>query len=133
MDKMFVFAVQLGILAPFWRSMQALLWANSGRMPEGALWNIVYCGGPLLMACALARWRMLKGKEFFSLIQAVCGVLLALLVSTVFVWVGTPERGMPPVSAYGLAVDGVLYAVGLALAVFVCKRRLLQTGGGSDR
>ena len=133
MDKMFVFAVQLGILAPFWRSMQALLWANSGRMPEGALWNIGYCGGPLLMACALARWRMLKGKEFFSLIQAVCGVLLALLVSTVFVWVGTPERGMPPVSAYGLAVDGVLYAVGLALAVFVCKRRLLQTGGGSDR
>lgn len=133
MDKMFVFAVQLGILAPFWRSMQALLWANSGRVPEGALWNIVYCGGPLLMACALARWRMLKGKEFFSLIQAVCGVLLALLVSTVFVWVGTPERGMPPVSAYGLAVDGVLYAVGLALAVFVCKRRLLQPGGGSDR
>lgn len=65
MDKMFVFAVQLGILAPFWRSMQALLWANSGRVPEGALWNIVYCGGPLLMACALARWRMLKGKEFF--------------------------------------------------------------------
>ena len=56
MDKMFVFAVQLGILAPFWRSMQALLWANSGRVPEGALWNIVYCGGPLLMACALARW-----------------------------------------------------------------------------
>ena len=45
MDKMFVFAVQLGILAPFWRSMQALLWANSGRVPEGALWNIVYCGG----------------------------------------------------------------------------------------
>lgn len=133
MDKMFVFAVQLGILAPFWRSMQALLWANTGRVPEGALWNIAYCGGPLLMACALARWRMLKGKEFFSLIQAVCGVLLALLVSTVFVWVGTPERGMPPVSAYGLAVDGVLYAVGLALAVFVCKRRLLQTGGGSDR
>ena len=133
MDKMLVFAVQLGILAPFWRSMQALLWANSGRVPEGALWNIAYCGGPLLMACALARWRMLKGKEFFSLIQAVCGVLLALLVSTVFVWVGTPERGMPPVSAYGLAVDGVLYAVGLALAVFVCKRRLLQTGGGSDR
>ena len=133
MDKMFVFAVQLGILAPFWRSMQALLWANSGRVPEGALWNIAYCGGPLLMACALARWRMLKGKEFFSLIQAVCGVLLALLVSTVFVWVGTPERGMPPVSAYGLAVDGVLYAVGLALAVFVCKRRLLQSGGGSDR
>lgn len=133
MDKMFVFAVQLGILAPFWRSMQALLWANSGRVPEGALWNIAYCGGPLLMACALARWRMLKGKEFFSLIQAVCGVLLALLVSTVFGWVGTPERGMPPVSAYGLAVDGVLYAVGLALAVFVCKRRLLQTGGGSDR
>lgn len=132
MDKMFVFAVQLGILAPFWRSMQALLWANSGRVPEGALWNIVYCGGPLLMACALARWRMLKGKEFFSLIQAVCGVLLALLVSTVFGWVGTPERGMPPVSAYGLAVDGVLYAVGLALAVFVCKRRLLQPGG-SDR
>lgn len=113
--------------------MQALLWANSGRVPEGALWNIVYCGGPLLMACALARWRMLKGKEFFSLIQAVCGVLLALLVSTVFGWVGTPERGMPPVSAYGLAVDSVLYAVGLALAVFVCKRRLLQTGGGSDR
>ena len=133
MDKMFVFAVQLGILAPFWRSMQALLWANSGRVPEGALWNIAYCGGPLLMACALARWRMLKGKEFFSLIQAVCGVLLALFVSTVFVWVGTPEREMPPVSAYGLAVDGVLYAVGLALAVFVCKRRLLQTGGGSDR
>ena len=133
MDKMFVFAVQLGILAPFWRSMQALLWANSGRVHEGALWNIVYCGGPLLMACALARWRMLKGKEFFSLVQAVCGVLLALLVSTVFVWVGTPERGMPPVTAYGLAVDGVLYAVGLALAVFVCKRRLLQTGGGSDR
>ena len=133
MDKMFVFAVQLGILAPFWRSMQALLWANTGRVPEGALWNIAYCGGPLLMACALARWRMLKGKEFFSLIQAVCGVLLAVLVSTVFVWVGTPERGMPPVSAYGLAVDGVLYAVGLALAVFVCKRRLLQTGGGSDR
>lgn len=133
MDKMFVFAVQLGILAPFWRSMQALLWANTGRVPEGALWNIAYCGGPLLMACALARWRMLKGKEFFSLIQAVCGVLLALLVSTVFVWVGTPERGMPPVSAYGLAVDGVFYAVGLALAVFVCKRRLLQTGGGSDR
>ena len=133
MDKMFVFAVQLGILAPFWRSMQALLWANTGRVPEGALWNIAYCGGPLLMACALARWRMLKGKEFFSLIQAVCGVVLALLVSTVFVWVGTPERGMPPVSAYGLAVDGVLYAVGLALAVFVCKRRLLQTGGGSDR
>ena len=133
MDKMFVFAVQLGILAPFWRSMQALLWANSGRVPEGALWNIVYCGGPLLMACALARWRMLKGKEFFSLIQAVCGVLLALLVSTVFVWVGTPERGMPPGSAYGLAVEGVLYAVGLALAVLVCKRRLLTTGAGSDR
>ena len=29
-----------------------------------------------------------QGKETFSLIQAVCGVLLALLVSTVFVWVG---------------------------------------------
>ena len=47
MDKMFVFAVQLGILAPFWRSMQALLWAKYCRVSEGALWNIVYCGGPL--------------------------------------------------------------------------------------
>ena len=79
MNKVFLFALQLGVLAPFWRSMQALLWANSGRASEGALWNIVYCGGPLLIACALARWRILKGKETFSLIQAVCGVLLALL------------------------------------------------------
>ena len=64
MNKVFLFALQLGVLAPFWRSMQALLWANSGRAPEGALWNIVYCGGPLLIACALARWRILKGKVF---------------------------------------------------------------------
>ena len=106
MNKVFLFALQLGVLAPFWRSMQALLWANSGRVSEGALWNIVYCGGPLLIACALARWRILKGKETFSLIQAVCGVLLALLVSTVFVWVGASERGIPPISAHGLAVDG---------------------------
>ena len=74
MNKVFLFALQLGVLAPFWRSMQALLWANSGRASEGALWNIVYCGGPLLIACALARWRILKGKETFSLIQAACGV-----------------------------------------------------------
>ena len=67
MNKVFLFALQLvGVLAPFWRSMQALLWANSGRASEGALWNIVYCGGPLLIACALARWRILKGKETFS-------------------------------------------------------------------
>ena len=118
MNKVFLFALQLGVLAPFWRSMQALLWANSGRASEGALWNIVYCGGPLLIACALAR------------IQAVCGVLLALLVSTVFVWVGASERGIPPVSAYGLAVDGVIYAAGLALAVFGCKKRLSRLGGG---
>ena len=117
MNKVFLFALQLGVLAPFWRSMQA------------ALWNIVYCGGPLLIACALARWRILKGKETFSLIQAVCGVLLALLVSTVFVWVGASERGIPPVSAYGLAVDGVIYAAGLALAVFGCKKRLSRLGG----
>ena len=45
MNKVFLFALQLGVLAPFWRSMQALLWANSGRASEGALWNIVYCGG----------------------------------------------------------------------------------------
>ena len=115
MNKVFLFALQLGVLAPFWRSMQALLWANSGRAPEGALWNIVY-------------W-ILKGKETFSLIQAVCGVLLALLVSTVFVWVGASERGIPPVSAYGLAVDGVIYAAGLALAVFGCKKRLSRLGG----
>ena len=129
MNKVFLFALQLGVLAPFWRSMQALLWANSGRAPEGALWNIVYCGGPLLIACALARWRILKGKEMFSLIQAVCGVLLALLVSTFFVWVGASERGIPPVSASGLAVDGVIYAAGLALAVFGCKKRLSRLGG----
>lgn len=60
MNKVFLFALQLGVLAPFWRSMQALLWANSGRVSEGALWNIVYCGGPFLIACALARWRILK-------------------------------------------------------------------------
>ena len=65
MNKVFLFALQLGVLAPFWRSMQALLWANSGRASEGALWNIVYCGGPLLIACALARWRILKGEETF--------------------------------------------------------------------
>ncbi|MFR0873676.1 MAG: hypothetical protein ACLSHC_02790 [Bilophila wadsworthia] len=47
--------------------------------------------------------------------------MLALLVSTVFVWAGASERGIPPVSAYGLAVDGVIYAAGLALAVFGCK------------
>ena len=129
MNKVFLFALQLGVLAPFWRSMQALLWANSGRASEGALWNIVYCGGPLLVACALARWRILKGKETFSLIQAACGVLLALLVSTVFVWAGASERGIPPVSAYGLAVDGVIYAAGLALAVFGCKKRLSRLGG----
>ena len=111
--------------------MQALLWANSGRVSEGVLWNIVYCGGPLLIACALARWRILKGKETFSLIQAVCGVLLALLVSTVFVWVGASERGIPPVSVYGLAVDGVIYAAGLALAVFGCQKRLSRLGGGN--
>lgn len=82
-----------------------------------------------MIACALARWRILKGKEMFSLIQAVCGVLLALLVSTFFVWVGASERGIPPVSAYGLAVDGVIYAAGLALAVFGCKKRLSRLGG----
>ena len=110
MNKVFLFALQLvGVLAPFWRSMQALLWANSGRASEGALWNIVYCGGPLLIACALARWRILKGK--------------------VFVWAGASERGIPPVSAYGLAVDGVIYAAGLALAVFGCKKRLSRLGG----
>ena len=100
MNKVFLFALQLGVLAPFWRSMQALLWANSGRAPEGALWNIVYCGGPLLIACALARWRILKGKETFSLIQAVCGVLLALLVSTVFVWVGRETGTSVPYHRY---------------------------------
>lgn len=122
MNKVFLFALQLvGVLAPFWRSMQALLWANSGRASEGALWNIVYCGGPLLIACALARWRILKGKETFSLIQAACGVLLALLVSTFFIWVGASERGIPPVSAYGLAVDGVIYAAGLALPCSAAK------------
>lgn len=26
MNKVFLFALQLGVLAPFWRSMQALLW-----------------------------------------------------------------------------------------------------------
>ena len=35
MNKVFLFALQLGVLAPFWRSMQALLWANSGRRPKG--------------------------------------------------------------------------------------------------
>lgn len=45
MNKVFLFALQLGVLAPFWRSMQALLWANSGRAPEGALWNIVTAEG----------------------------------------------------------------------------------------
>ena len=60
MNKVFLFALQLGVLAPFWRSMQALLWANSGRASEGALWNIVYCGGPLLIACALGRVRLQK-------------------------------------------------------------------------
>ena len=84
-----------------------------------------------MIACALARWRILKGKETFSLIQAVCGVLLALLVSTVFVWVGASERGIPPVSVYGLAVDGGIYAAGLALAVFGCQKRLSRLGGGN--
>lgn len=46
-----------------------------------------------------------------------------------FVWVGASERGIPPVSAYGLAVDGVIYAAGLALAVFGCKKRLSRLGG----
>lgn len=129
MNKVFLFALQLGVLAPFWRSMQALLWANSGRAPEGALWNIVYCGGPLLIACALARWRILKGKEMFSLIQAVCGVLLALLVSTFFVWVGASERGIPPVSGYGLAVDGVIYAGRVGLG----RVRLQKTAFAAGR
>ena len=65
MNKVFLFALQLGVLAPFWRSMQALLWANSGRASEGALWNIVYCGGPLLIACALARGGYSKGRKRF--------------------------------------------------------------------
>mgnify|MGYP006943588979 CR=1 FL=1 len=77
------------------------------------------------------RKSLCKGKETFSLIQAACGVLLALLVSTVFVWAGASERGIPPVSVYGLAVDGVIYAVGLALAVFGCKKRLSRLGGGN--
>ncbi len=129
MNKVFLFALQLGVLAPFWRSMQALLWANSGRASEGALWNIVYCGGPLLIACALARWRILNGKEPVPRMPAVCGVLRGLVVSSVFGWGGASERGIPPVSAYGLAVDGVIYAVGLALAVFGCKKRLSRLGG----
>ena len=33
------------------------------------------------------------------------------------------------VSGYGLAVDGVIYAAGLALAVFGCKKRLSRLGG----
>ncbi len=131
MNKVFLFAVQLGILAPFWRSMQALLWANSGRIPEGMLWNIVYCGGPLLIAYALARWQTSKRKEAFSPLQAFVGVALALLVSAGFSWAGSSGRGMP-VSAYTVAVDGVLYAAGLGLAVFGCRRRLLRRNGGSD-
>ena len=42
MNKVFLFALQLGVLAPFWRSMQALLWANSGRASEGALWRAAF-------------------------------------------------------------------------------------------
>lgn len=132
MNNVFLFAVQLGILAPFWRSMQALLWANSGSVSEGILWNIVYCGGPLLIACALARWRMLKGKETFSLLQAACGVALALLVSTVFVWAETASLGSLSVSVSALAVDGVLYAAGLALAMAGCCKRLSRRSGDSD-
>ncbi|WP_308773886.1 hypothetical protein [uncultured Bilophila sp.] len=129
MNKVFPFAVQLGILAPFWRSMQALLWANSGKAPEGVLWNIVYCGGPLLIAYSLARWRMLKGKEAFSALQAACGVVSALLVSTVFVWAETASLGIP---ASALAVDGVIYAAGLALAMAGCNKRLSRRSGDSD-
>lgn len=131
MNKVFLFAVQLGILAPFWRSMQALLWAGSGGGSGGTLWNIVYCGGPLLMAYALVRWRIRKGNEPFSPVQAVCGVVLALLVSTVFVWAGAADRGVPP-SAYGVAVDGVIYAAGVALAMFGHPKRLSRRSGGSD-
>ena len=100
-------ALQLGVLAPFWRSMQALLWANSG---QGVRRGVVEyrllrrAAFDSLCPCPVADTQ--DGKETFSLIQAVCGVLLALLVSTVFVWVGASERGIPPVSAYGLAVDG---------------------------
>lgn len=35
MNKVFLFALQLGVLAPFWRSMQALLWANPVGYPKG--------------------------------------------------------------------------------------------------
>lgn len=127
MNKVFLFAVQLGILAPFWRSMQALLRPNSGG--EGTLWNIGYCGGPLLIAYALARWRM--RKEPFSPLQAVCGVALALLVSTVFTWAGTSGPGVP-LSARDVAIDGVIYAAGMALAMFGRPKRLSRRSGGSD-
>ena len=87
------------------------------------------------------RKSLCKGKETFSLIQAACGVLLALLVSTFFVWVGASERGIPPVSAYGLAVDGgvireltrypEIEQIDLVeidqLVVEVCKKYLPQT------
>lgn len=83
------------------------------------------------MAYALARWRIRKGNEPFSPVQAVCGVVLALLVSTVFVWAGAADRGVPP-SAYGVAVDGVIYAAGVALAMFGHPKRLSRRSGGSD-
>mgnify|MGYP003262232899 CR=1 FL=1 len=131
MNKVFLFAVQLGILAPFWRSMQALLRADSGGASEGVPWNIVYCGGPLLIAYALARWRIRKENAPFSPLQAVCGVALALLVSTVFTWAGSSGTGAPA-SARDVAVDGVIYAAGMALAMFARSERLSRRNGGSD-
>ena len=122
---------QLGVLAPFWRSMQALLWANPVRVSKGRCGISFTAEGRFDSLCPCPVADTQREGPFSFLIQAVCGVLLALLVSTVFVWVGASERGIPPVSVYGLAVDGVIYAAGLALAVFGCQKRLSRLGGGN--
>ena len=93
MNKVFLFALQLGVLAPFGAVCRRCCGPIPAGRPKGRCGISFTAEGRFLIACALARWRILKGKETFSLIQAVCGVLLALLVSTVFVWVGASERG----------------------------------------
>ena len=122
MNKVFLFALQLGVLAPFWRSMQALLWANSGRVSEGGVVEyrlLRRAAFDSLCPCPVADTQR-EGNLFLD--SAVCGVLLGVARLYGFRLVGASERGIPPVSVYGLAVDGVIYAAGLAWRVRLPKR-----------
>lgn len=127
MRKVVFFAVELGILSVFCRSLLADFWA--ARI-SGWLYETLFYVLPGLVAFGLFRWLMLKRREYYSLPQAVAAVVSAPLCAWFFSALpGFFSGASHPfflLSAAAVLADIALLTAALALAT-------LSLRGGAGR